>query len=588
MLNEQREVIYVGKAKDLKKRLSSYFNRTVKDLKTTSLVQKINDIQVIITHTETEAVLLECNLIKKFTPRYNVLLRDDKSYPYIFISNHQFPRIDFYRGQRKKNGRYFGHFPHSTAVRETISLLQKTFQLRTCHDTFFRARTRPCLLYQIGRCTAPCVNLIAPEDYEQNVKLACLFLEGKSEQVISVLQTKMQEAALQHDYEKAADYRDKIARLRQIQDRQYVSRGGGEADIIAVLAQSGITCVQILMIRQGQLVASQSYFPTVPAHATTDEILSAFLSQHYLSTLLAEKEIPPQIIIEKNITDLAFTEAALTELSTHSVQLIVPVRGEKMKWLSMAMNNVKQSLFSRLQHKKNILERFQALQACLALKKLPARIECFDISHTMGEATVASCVVFNQEGPAKTEYRRFNIKGLSPGDDIAAMRQAILRRYKKISEERTQWPEVILIDGGHTHLLAVQETLAQYQSPPVFLMAISKGPGRKAGYESLHFISGKKQHLPADSLALHLLQHIRDEAHRFAISGHRRLRDKARRQSALEKIAGIGVHRRRELLRYFGGIQAVAHASLDELKKVRGISHSLAQRIFAALHDTSL
>lgn len=589
MLGEKGEVLYIGKAKDLKKRVASYFNKQTKDLKTLSLIKLIKDIDVIITHSENEAVLLECNLIKKHRPRYNILLRDDKSYPYILITDqHNYPRIDLYRGTRKKNGLYFGPYPSAQAVRETISLLQKIFRIRTCRDSYFATRSRPCLLYQINRCTGPCVKLISQEDYARNVQLAVLFLQGKNDEVIEAMQQRMEGAAQALHFEEAVQYRDQIARLRQMQDRQYVNVAEGNADILGLAMQAGVICIQLLSIRGGQILGSRSYFPRVPTYANHEEIIFAFITQHYFNDPSHIESIPRQIIIETSLADRALLENVLTEQSQHKVVVIRPIRGEKKKWLTIAKNSAKQSLATHLLAKMNIQERIFALQEILNLPTIPRRIECFDISHSMGEATVASCVVFDQHGPIKSEYRRFNIHHITPGDDVAAMHQVLARRFKRLQKEAAPLPEVILIDGGKTQLSAAQTIMSELHIKDVLLVGIAKGPERKPGYETLHIGHSQPIHLPADSLALHFIQQIRDEAHRFAITGHRQRRDKVRRQSTLELIPGIGAKRRRDLLRYFGGIQGVAHASLDELIKVPGISRPLAERIFAALHDATV
>lgn len=589
MLGEKGDVLYVGKAKDLKKRVSSYFSHRAKDLKTLSLVKHITDIDITITNSENEAVLLECNLIKKLRPRYNVLLRDDKSYPYILITTqHSYPNISLYRGSRKKNGLYFGPYPSSLAVRETISLLQKLFRIRTCRDSYFDARIRPCLLYQIGRCTGPCVGLISKEVYAQNVDLAIKFLKGKSHEVIHELQNRMEIASQELDFELAAQYRDQIGRLRQIQERQYVNVSDGNADIIGFAMQAGVICIQLLTIRGGQVLGSRSYYPSVPAYSGRLEIITAFLTQHYLGHPFHFESIPKQIILASDISDKNLLENVLSEQAKHKVEVIYPVRGEKKKWLNMATVSANQSLAAHLFSKTNIHERLIALQKVLGLKKLPQRVECFDISHSMGEATVASCVVFDQNGPLKSDYRRFNIDGITPGDDIAAMRQVLLRRFKRLQKEEVTMPDVVFIDGGAAQLAAAEKVMIELDINEILLMGISKGPDRKPGYETLHFTHHHSMHLPADSLSLHFIQQVRDEAHRFAITSHRQRRDRVRRQSSLELIPGIGAKRRRELLRYFGGIQGIAHASLDEVTKVPGISRSLAERIFATLHDTSV
>ena len=588
MLDDKGGVIYVGKAKHLKKRVSSYFSGQVKDLKTLSLIKHIKNITVTITQTETEAVLLECNLIKKYRPRYNVLLRDDKSYPYIIITNHPYPRIDIYRGQRKKNGLYFGPYPSSLAVREAINLLQKLFLLRTCEDSVYQGRSRPCLLHQIGRCAGPCVGLVSKEDYAQNVRLAILFLEGKSDDVITALQTKMEVAANELNYELASHYRDQIARLRQLQARQYVDVAKGQADVIGFAEYSNMVCLQLVFIRNGQVLGSRAHFPAVPLHSDKGEILSAFISQYYLERYTDSHRMPQQILLDTSLQDGDVLQKSLSEQAGRKVTLLHPKRGEKAKWLEMANVNARQSLAATLLCSANMQKRMHALQVALDVKPKIERIECFDISHSMGEATVASCVVFNQNGPLKQDYRRFNITDVTPGDDVAAIHQAILRRFKRLQSEHAALPDILFIDGGRTQLAAAERVLAELGISGIKLVGVSKGPGRKAGFESLHETGRPARHLPADSLALHLIQQIRDEAHRFAITGHRQRRDKTRRQSMLESIPGIGAKRRRDLLRYFGGIQGVAHASLDELRKVPGISDSLAEKIFAALHDNTI
>jgi excinuclease ABC subunit C len=588
MLDEKGHILYVGKAKDLKKRVSSYFSRQIKDPKTASLVSQIYDISITITHNENEAVLLECNLIKKHKPRYNILLRDDKSYPYILISKHDAPRIDIYRGARNQQNHYFGPYPNSYAVRETISLLQKLFLLRTCRDSYFNARTRPCLLYQIGRCSAPCVDFISPDDYAQSVKLAMLFLEGKSDDVITFLQTKMEQASQQLDYEAAADFRDQIGRLRQIQEKQHINAKEGNLDVIALASKAGITGIQLLTIRDGQVLGSRSYFPTIPLHSTEDEILTAFITQHYLNNVTHLESMPQKILVNVALSEKETLENVLTAQAKRKVDISKPQRGDKLKWLKMAMTSANQALITHVFTKANMYDRLLALQTVLKLEKIPERVECFDISHTQGEATIASCVVFDKSGALKNQYRRYNMTDIKGGDDVAAMHQVLFRRFKKLQSSDALLPDIALIDGGKTQLAAARKALDELNIQDVLLMGVSKGPDRKAGFETLHREGELPIHLPEDSLALHFIQQIRDEAHRFAIAGHRAKREKARRQSSLEFIPGIGAKKRRELLRYFGGIQGISHASLDELLKVPGISRSLAERIFESLHDATI
>lgn len=589
MLDGNGKVIYVGKAKNLKKRIASYFSGRSKDIKTEFLIKHTADIDITVTHNESEAVLLECNLIKKHAPRYNVLLRDDKSYPYIFIStNHPYPRIDIYRGPRKKSGLFFGPYPSASSVRETISLLQKIFRIRTCSDSFFAARVRPCLLYQINRCTGPCVKLISEDDYAENVGLAVKFLEGKSSEVIQVLQKKMESASKALMFEVASFYRDQIARLRQIQEKQYVSVSEGNADVLGYATESGLTCIQLLSIRRGQLLGSRSYFPSVPPHSSKEEIINAFISQHYLFFSTDTDHIPKHIIVDTEIPESDVLAKVLSERAHHKVTILNPHRGEKRKLMMMADHSAKESLAAHLFTKTNIYERLTHLQKVLNLPEVPLRIECFDISHSMGEATVASCVVFNQNGPVKSDYRRFNIKGITAGDDVAAMRQVILRRFKRLQLEEAKLPDLVLIDGGQAQLAAAKKVLDELNMSEIAMVGVAKGVTRKPGFETI-YVQGKIPiHLEQDAKALHVIQQIRDEAHRFAITAHRSRRDKKRRHSILEEIPGIGAKRRRELLRYFGGIQGLAHASLDELMKVPGINRPLAERIFALLHERAI
>lgn len=587
MLGESGEILYIGKARDLKKRVSNYFTNRAQDVKTQALMKHVHDVNVTITHSENDALLLECNLIKKHKPRYNVVFRDDKSYPYILITDEKFPRIDLYRGVKKGKSHYFGPYPSASAVRETIHIIQKLFHLRTCSDSFFNSRTRPCLQNQIGRCAGPCGDLISPEEYLQNVQHTILFLQGKSQLIIDELNKRMEHFARELNFEAAAHSRDQILRLRQIQERQYVSGGQGDSDVIGVASSAGLVCIQLLVIRGGRVLGSRAYFPNDRAGSSTEEILTSFITQHYLSAAM-RAEIPREIILDISLPESEWLEAALSEQSQHKVTLANNVRGERNKWLEIANTSAKQSVATRLLNKANTKERFETLKKELALKTLPKRIECFDISHTMGEETVASCVVFNINGPMKSDYRRFNITGITPGDDFAAMHQAITRRFKRLQAENENMPDILLIDGGKPQLTAAQNVLTELNVHDVLLLGVAKGVTRKPGFETLYLTDKTIIDLPPDSLALHLIQQIRDEAHRFAITGHRNRRDKKRVTSSLESIPGIGAKRRRELLRYFGGIQAINHASLEELAKVPGISQSLAERIFTALHDVTI
>jgi excinuclease ABC subunit C len=587
MLGANDEILYVGKAKNLKKRLVTYFSASQNDTKTLALVRNIKNIEITIARGENEALLLESNLIKKHKPRYNVVLRDDKSYPYIMITNEQpFPRIDFYRGALKKDHRYFGPYPSAAAVRETIHLIQKVFQLRTCSDNFFTNRTRPCLHHQIGMCSGSCAGLVSEVEYALNVRHAVLFLEGKNELIVDELNKQMEAAAKNLNFELAARVRDQISKIRKIQESQHVNAEKGDADIIGLALSAGIYCLQLLTIRSGRILGSRSYYPVVPANSTQDEILTAFITQHYLGQLY---EYPKEIIIEMELPEHDWLTAALTEQAHYRVEISNAVRGERKKWLEMAINSARESLASQLQNKTHTKERLAALQELLGLSAPPKRIECFDISHTMGESTVASCVVYDTNGPAKSDYRRFNINDITGGDDIAAMTQALTRRFKRAAQNPEQKiPDVLLIDGGIAQLHAAEKVFAELNITDILLVGVAKGVARKPGYETLHIPGRLPINLTPDSIALHLIQQVRDEAHRFAITGHRNRRAKTRRTSTLETIPGIGAKRRRELLRYFGGIQALNRASLEDLAKVPGISQSLAQRIFEALHNVAV
>ncbi len=594
MLGDNGKILYVGKARDLKKRITSYFSSRAKDLKTQALIKHVKDINVTITHSENDALLLECNLIKKHKPHYNVVFRDDKSYPYILITDEDYPRIDLYRGVKKGRGRYFGPYPSAGAVRETIHIVQKLFGLRTCSDSFFNSRRRPCLQHQIGRCTAPCTQLISKDEYFQNVQHTILFLEGKSQLIIDELNKRMENFSKQLNFEAAAHIRDQILKLRQIQESQYVSSGQGNIDVIGFSSATGLTCIQLLLVRNGRILGSRAYYPMVPVGSSQSEIITSFITQHYLSTNKDRQDIPKEIILDMKLTEQDWLAGALSEQAGHKITLSQQVRGERKKWLEIANTTAKQSVASRLYDKANTKERFETLQIVLKLPNIPRRIECFDISHSLGEATVGSCVVFDINGPVKSDYRRFNVTGITPGDDFAAMQQVVSRRFKKLQVENQNFPDILLIDGGLPQLTAALNALNDLQVSGVLLIAVAKGVTRKPGLETLYlsdqsFLAEKVPfHLAPDSLALHLIQQIRDEAHRFAITGHRQRRDKKRVTSALESIPGFGAKRRRELLRYCGGIQAINRASLEELAKVPGISQSLAERIYSALHDVTV
>ena len=584
MYSTEGKVLYVGKARNLKKRLQSYFRSTGLSPKTELLMSQVADIDVTVTHTESEALLLENNLIKEYQPRYNVLLRDDKSYPYIYISDKdKYPRIDLHRGARKKPGRYLGPYPNAGAVRETINLLQKTFRIRQCEDSYFRNRSRPCLQYQIKRCTAPCVDLISEQAYRQDIKHALLFLEGKSSQIIEELVASMEKAAKKRNYEKAALFRDQISTLKAITERQHVSAEKGDIDIIACATEGGQACIQVFYIRNGLNLGNRSYFPSLPEAMEIPDILAAFMPQFYLG-----REVPVNIILSSRPTDAGLIQQTLSEKAGKKITLSTSVRGERARFLEMALNNARQALTSRLLSRTGLLQRFEALQEALQLESIPVRLECFDISHTQGEATNASCVVLTQEGPYKSDYRRYNIRDITPGDDYAAMRQALQRRYKKTKdddEDSRKLPDVLFIDGGKGQLRQAVEVFDELGISSVLLVGVAKGEGRKAGLEKLVFSDGRPElHLDAESSALHLILQIRDEAHRFAISGHRAQRAKKRTQSPLEDIAGLGPRRRQTLLKHFGGLQGITRAGVEDLARIPGISNKLAQAIYGRFH----
>ena len=581
MLDAQGTVLYVGKAGNLKKRVSSYFRNSGLGTKTEALVSQIAAIDTTVTHTEGEALLLESNLIKRLRPRYNVLLRDDKSYPYIYLSTEQeFPRVTLHRGARRGNGRYFGPYPSAGSVRASLNLLQKLFRVRQCEDSFFRNRSRPCLQYQIKRCMAPCVGYITREDYAEDVQHTAMFLEGKSSQVIDELVRQMERASADREYEQAALYRDRIASLRHVQEKQYVSKEHGDLDILACQTGGGSACVQVFFVRAGRNLGNAVFFPKVPSECDEAEVLAAFIPQYYL-----DKEVPPELLLSHRPAEAALIAEALGVHAGHEVAIRTRVRGDRMRWVRMALNNAAHALEARINSRTGHAGRLRDLAAVLGLEELPVRIECFDISHTSGEATVASCIVFGQEGPLKSEYRRFNIRDIQAGDDYAAMEQAITRRYTRLLKGEAQLPDVLLIDGGKGQLAAASRVLDELQAPELLVVGVAKGEGRKPGLEKLYLAKdGGMLDLPADSPAQHLVQQIRDEAHRFAITGHRQQRARSRTTSPLEQIPGIGAKRRQRLLRQFGGLREVARAGVEDLARVKGINRKLAQLIYDALH----
>jgi len=590
----------VGKAKNLKKRVSSYFQRQL-DVKSLQLVKRIHSIEVTITRNEREALLLESNLIKELKPRYNILFRDDKSYPYLVLtSEHSFARLSFYRGDKSEPGLYYGPYPSSMAAREALTLLQGIFKLRQCDDVFFRNRIRPCLQYQIKRCTAPCVGYISQEDYQEEVEHVKCFLEGKSQAIMHVLIDKMMTASTQCQYEQAASLRDQIARLREIQEQQIIMNTKGNVDVLGIVGDARGACIHVLIIREGNILGSRSYFPDtlgvligvddVSTENTEQARLQAFITQHYL-LLIPKEDIPDELVLSIDVSDKEALMTLLSEKKGSKIHIAKASRGDKLKWVAMANESAKHAyaLSVRTVHTKNDLShRFMALQEALKLEALPERLECFDVSHSLGEATVASCVVFTELGPLKTDYRRFNIKAATGGDDYAAMAEALTRRYTRLKAEGGVLPDILVIDGGKGQVGVAVSVLQELQVVGVMVLGISKGPARKVGLENLHlYTQGEIRLLPAwdaASPAFHLIQQIRDEAHRFAIRAHRNKRAKIRLSSVLEDIPGIGKQRRLYLLRYFGGLQEVRKAGIEELAKVQGISLGLAEQIYRALH----
>ena len=580
MKNASDEVIYVGKAKDLKKRVSSYFNKNIPSPRTRMMVSQITGIETTVTHSEAEALLLENNLIKSFMPRYNVLFRDDKTYPYITLTGDEYPRLAFHRGTQRKGNDYFGPFPNAVAVRESIQLLQKVFKLRTCENSVFSNRTRPCLQYQIERCTAPCVDLISVEDYRRDVSHATMFLQGREQQVMDELGEKMMAAAEDQEYEMAAVYRDRMQSLRQVQAKQFVSDFAvNDADVIAVAELMGEHCVNLVMIRGGRHLGDKSFFPKNAHGAELQDTMQAFLEQYYVS-----QNMPPLIIVGVPIETEALEEV-FTQQAGRKVKINSNAIGDKRVWLKMAETNADLALQQRAAQHSNQQARLTALREALDLSETTERIECFDISHTMGEATVASCVVFDKGQMQNSEYRRYNITGITPGDDYAAMRDALTRRYKKVAAGEGKLPDLVFIDGGKGQLGVAVEVMQEVGLPDILLVGIAKGEERKPGLEQMFFPNRDTPiGLKKDNPGLHLLQQIRDEAHRFAITGHRARRGKARMHSSLEDIEGIGAKRRKALLVRFGGLDGVKNASVDELAQVEGISQMLAEKIYQELH----
>jgi excinuclease ABC subunit C len=583
MIDAQGKVLYVGKAKNLRKRVASYFRENHPSPRIALMVAQIARVETTVTRSEAEALLLENNLIKTLAPRYNILFRDDKSYPYIVISHDRYPRLAFYRGATDRNADYFGPYPSAAAVRDSLNLLQRMFRLRTCENSVFSNRSRPCLLYQIKRCSGPCVGLIAPEAYAQDVRMASMFLQGRQQEVIGQLGEAMNKAAAELAFEQAAAYRDQIQSLRRVQDRQYVESARGEdADVVAVVEENGMLCVNLAMVRGGRHLGDKPQFPSNAGDSTPQEVLAAFLLQHY-----SAHPIPARIFVNLAPPD-GEAAALLAELAGRPVPIAAPRRTVHKVWVDMAEQNGRLAIVARRSQLARQETRLDALRETFGLEAdedRETRIECFDISHTQGESTVASCVVYQGAGMRKSEYRRFNIKDIQPGDDYAAMRQAVLRRYEKVGSGESPAPSLILIDGGKGQVGAAASALGELGLSHLPMLGVAKGEGRKPGLETLVFPDGREPvQLAPEHPALHLIQEIRDEAHRFAVSGHRTRRGKTRRTSRLEDIDGVGPRRRKALIERFGGLQGIAGAGVDQLSAVPGISRELAEKIYAALH----
>jgi len=587
MLDGDGEVLYVGKAKNLKNRVSSYFRSTGLTTKTAALVKRIISIDVTVTETETEALILEHNLIKQYRPPFNILMRDDKSYPYIFLSDKdRWPRLSFHRGPKKAKGTYFGPFPSVHAVRESMGFLQKTFKVRQCEDVFFKNRSRPCLQYQIKRCTAPCVEFVTADDYAADVNLTRLYLDGKADKILQQLEGEMETAATDLKFEKAAEHRDQIAALRQVQAQQMIEKGSGTIDIVAGAVSNGQACVHMLYVRQGRILGSRSYYPKTPLAEEVSDLLEEFLPQLYLDGG-GRPDLPKEILVNTQFEGAQVLTDALSQRIGRNIEIRDNVRGFRAKWLELAQRTAEQNLAGKLASKQTLQQRFESLRDTLGLESTPERLECFDISHSSGEAVVASCVVFdNNSGALKSDYRRFNIDNITAGDDYAAMEQAIRRRYTRLMKGEGKLPDILLIDGGKGQIGVAKSVLSDLGVVGVMTIGVAKGTTRKPGMETL-ILADQNNKVVArpQQPALHLIQQIRDEAHRFAITGHKARRDKKRRISSLEGIPGVGATRRRDLLKHFGGVGEVKKASVADLMKVDNINKKVAEAIYGALYN---
>ncbi|HIF51493.1 MAG TPA: excinuclease ABC subunit UvrC [Thiotrichaceae bacterium] len=587
MQDEEGKVIYVGKAKNLKNRVTSYFNKSqTNSPKTMVMVKQIENIEVTVTHTENEALILENNLIKSYKPRYNILFRDDKSYPYLYLStDHDYPHFRYHRGALKGKGKFFGPYPSAGSVRSTLNVIQKLFLIRSCEDSVFANRSRPCLQYQIKRCTAPCVEAITKEDYQRDIEHAKLFLEGKNEDVIKGLTEPMQKASDALEFEIAARFRDQIRSLRDVQEKQHITTDGGDIDIIACVINANQACIQLVFIRAGLNLGNRNYYPQHIEEQSEADLVKAFISQFYLNENKQQK-IPTEILISHDFEDSGLIENIISEKAGKKIKLKTNVRAERAKWLAMAKENAEITLKQKIASNKSQHKRFEALQKLLSFKEPIEHMECFDISHTQGESTVGSCVVFGPDGPVNSKYRLFNIENITKGDDYAAMSQVIRRRYTRLVKENASLPDLIIIDGGKGQIGVAKKELYELQLTHIPILGVAKGPSRKPGLENLILaLENKTVDCDSSSPALHLIQHIRDESHRFAITAHRQRRKKTRGRSKLEDIEGIGNKRRQSIIKHFGGIQGVAKAGVDDIAMVSGINKSLAQKVYDVFHN---
>ncbi len=582
MYNSDKEVIYVGKAKNLKKRVSSYFRAGNHSNRIKRMISLIKNVDLIITKSEADALLLENIQIKKYRPRFNILLRDDKSYPYIYVdTHHNYPRLSFYRGKRKKDGKFFGPYSNVYSVRDALNTLQKLFKVRQCSDSFFKNRVRPCLQYQIERCSAPCVGLIKKDEYIADINMSMKFLDGKNTEIIDLLIKKMEHASDSQNFESAANFRDQIESLRHTCEQSVVSGEKGDVDIISVFIISETACIQVFNIRNGVSFGNETFFPDIDESINESSLLSIFIGQYYLS-----RQIPKEIIINKITKDKKILEYILSKKKTSKVVITNSVRGIRQRWVELAEKNTMDSINTKILSKRNMFNRFHSLQDLLGLSDIPKKLECFDVSHTFGEQTVASCVSFSIEGAQKKDYRKFNIKSTSIGDDYAAMKEALTRHFSRLKKSDVSLPDICFIDGGIGQVNIALKVMEELQISTVQIIGVSKGKERKPGEETIIMDYGKtKINLEKNSLALHLIQQIRDEAHRFAITGHRKRRDKSRFKSPLEEIPGLGPKRKQILLKHFGGLQGLVKAGEDEIKKIPGINKTLAEAIYFRFHN---